>query len=113
MVTPDETGWRVGAVRHWLWAFATPTTTVYAIRPGRGFDDAATVLGTDFSGVLVRDGWAPYRRFTEALHQNVWRTCSGGQGTCKTTTHAAGGPSGYKLSCKPLLSCATGATPGV
>ena len=69
VVTPDETGWRVGALRHWLWVFATPTTTVYAIRAGRGFDDAATVLGADFSGVLVRDGWAPYRRFTEALHQ--------------------------------------------
>ena len=24
VVTPDETGWRVGAVRHWLWVFATP-----------------------------------------------------------------------------------------
>ena len=69
VVTPDETGWRVGAVRHWLWVFATPETTVYAIRPGRGFDDAATVLGADFAGVLVRDGWAPYRRFTAALHQ--------------------------------------------
>ena len=70
VVTPDETGWRVGAMRHWLWAFATPQTTVYAIRSGRGFDDAATVLGTDFAGVLVRDGWAPYRRFTHALHQS-------------------------------------------
>lgn len=69
VVSPDETGWRVGAVLHWLWAFATPDTTVYAIRPGRGFDDAAAILGTDFDGVLVRDGWAPYRRFTEALHQ--------------------------------------------
>ena len=69
VVTPDETGWRVGAVRHWLWAFATPNTTVYAIRAGRGFDDAATILGTDFAGVLGRDGWAPYRRFTNALHQ--------------------------------------------
>ena len=59
VVTPDETGWRVGAVRHWLWAFVTPDTTVYAICPGRGFDDAATVLGTDYAG-LVRDGWAPY-----------------------------------------------------
>ena len=58
------------AIRHWLWAFATPKTTVYAIRPGRGFDDAATVLGTDVAGVLVRDGWAPYRRFTHALHQS-------------------------------------------
>ena len=57
VVTPDETGWRVGAVRHWLWVFATPATTVYAIRPGRGFDDAVTVPGDDFDGVLVRDGW--------------------------------------------------------
>ena len=70
VVSPDETGWRVGAVLHWLWAFATPETTVYAIRPGRSFDDAVTILGADFAGVLVRDGWAPYRRFTGALHQS-------------------------------------------
>ncbi len=70
VVSPDETGWRVGAVLHWLWAFATPETTVYAICPGRGFGDAATILGADFPGVLVRDGWAPYRRFTGALHQS-------------------------------------------
>ena len=69
VVTPDETGWRVNAVRHWLWAFATPETTVYAICDGRGFDDAATVLGPDFAGVLVRDGWAAYRGFKHAPHQ--------------------------------------------
>lgn len=69
MVVPDETGWRVAARLQWLWAFATPDTTVYAILPGRGFDEAATVLGADFAGVLVRDGWAPYRQFTQALHQ--------------------------------------------
>ena len=68
VVTPDETGWRVGGVRHWLWTFVTPDTTVYAICPGRGFNDAATVLGTDYVGVLVRDGWAPYRCF-DGLHQ--------------------------------------------
>jgi len=27
------------------------------------------VLGGDFAGVLVRDGWAPYRQFTAAAHQ--------------------------------------------
>ena len=68
VVTPDETGWRIGGERHWLWVFTTPETTVYAICPGRGFDDAATVLGTDYAGVLVRDGWAPYRRY-DGLHQ--------------------------------------------
>ena len=59
MVTPDETGWRVGAELQWLWVAATPSATVYAIQPGRGFDEAAALLGADFAGALVRDGWAP------------------------------------------------------
>jgi transposase len=69
MVTPDETGWKVAGRLQWLWAFVTPDTTVYRIQPGRGFEEAAAVLGAEFAGVLVRDGWAPYRRFTAAAHQ--------------------------------------------
>lgn len=69
MVSPDETGWKVAGLLQWLWAYATPDTTVYRIQAGRGFDEAATVLGADFAGVLIRDGWAPYRQFTEAAHQ--------------------------------------------
>ena len=69
VVTPDETGWRVGGEPSWLWTAVTPETTVYAICPGRGFDDAATVLGTDYAGVLVRDGWQVYRRY-KGLHQS-------------------------------------------
>jgi transposase len=69
MVSPDETGWKVDGRLQWLWAFATPDTTVYRIQPGRGFEEAAAVLGADFAGVLVRDGWAPYRQFTAAAHQ--------------------------------------------
>jgi transposase len=73
VVTPDETGWKVRGLLHWLWVFATATTTVYCIRQGRGFDDAASVLGVDFAGGLARDGWAPYRQFADAFHQ----TCLG------------------------------------
>ena len=73
MVVADETGWRVHAELWWLAAYVTPDTTVYAILPGRGFDEAASVLGASFAGVLVRDGWAPYRQFTAAAHQ----TCVG------------------------------------
>jgi transposase len=69
MVSPDETGWKVAGRLQWLWVFATPDTTVYCIQPGRGFEEAAAVLGADFDGVLVRDGWAPYRQFTAAAHQ--------------------------------------------
>ncbi len=61
VVTADETGWRV-IKPHWLWTCVTAETTVYAICPGRGFKDAATLLGTDYAGVLVRDGWRVYRR---------------------------------------------------
>ena len=69
-VTPDETGWKVGGQLWWMWVFSTPQVTVYAIQPGRGFEQAARVLGADFAGFLVRDGWAVYRRFLHALHQS-------------------------------------------
>ena len=70
VVTPDETGWKVAGRLNWLWVAATPQTTVYQIQPGRGYAEAAKLLGADFAGVLVRDGWAPYRRFTAATHQS-------------------------------------------
>lgn len=70
VVAPDETGWKVGGWLQWLWVFATPQFTVYAILPGRGFEQAASILGEDFAGVLERDGWAPYRRFEQATHQS-------------------------------------------
>jgi transposase len=69
VVSPDETGWKVGGHSAWLWAAVTPDTTVYAIQPGRGFEEAAQLLGPAFDGVLVRDGWAVYRQFDRAVHQ--------------------------------------------
>jgi len=68
-VTPDETGWRVDGKLWWMWAFSTPQVTVYSIQPGRGFEQAAMVLGADFAGFLVRDGWSIYRQFIQAVHQ--------------------------------------------
>jgi transposase len=68
-VAADETGWRVAGRRVWLWVFVGDGVTVYLIAPGRGYEQAASILGADFAGVLERDGWAPYRRFTHARHQ--------------------------------------------
>jgi hypothetical protein len=70
VVAPDETGWRVAGWRVWLWAFAGRGLVVYRIAAGRGYHDAAAVLGEGYAGVLERDGWAPYRRFTHAAHQS-------------------------------------------
>jgi transposase len=69
VVAPDETGWKVGGHLWWLWAFVTPTVTVYAIQPGRGYAQATAILSPDYAGVLVRDGWAPYRKLRHATHQ--------------------------------------------
>jgi transposase len=69
VVAPDEIGWRVGGIRAWLWAFVGAQVTVYRIAQGRGYQDAAAVLGEGYAGVLERDGWAPYRRFGNATHQ--------------------------------------------
>jgi transposase len=69
VVYPDESGWRIGGISAWLWAFTNRQETVYSIQHGRGFAEAALVLGKDYAGTLVADGWAPYRLFTAATHQ--------------------------------------------
>jgi len=69
VVSPDETGWKVAGHLEWLWVFVSHALTVYSIQPGRGFEQAAAILGEDFSGTLARDGWAAYRRFEQAWHQ--------------------------------------------
>lgn len=69
VVAPDETGWKVGGRLWWLWVFVTQTVTVYAIQPGRGYPQVTAILGPAYAGVLVRDGWAPYRKLSQATHQ--------------------------------------------
>jgi transposase len=66
----EETGWRVGGRLPWLHVAVSAHVTVYAILPGRGFEQAATLLGADYPGLLVPDGWAPYGQFTKACHQS-------------------------------------------
>jgi transposase len=68
-VYPDETGWKVGGRLHWLWDFVTDLFTVYVIRPSRGVDVLAEVLGMDYAGRMTHDGWAPYDKFLNAIHQ--------------------------------------------
>jgi transposase len=68
-VTPDETGWRVGGGKAWLHAFAAARTACYEIDPTRSGDVAERLLGLDWSGRLVHDGWSVYDRFQWAIHQ--------------------------------------------
>ena len=72
VVYADETGWKQGGRRVWLWVFTNLRETVYEILPGRGFEQAASVLGKNYAGTLGVDGWAPYRCFKEATLQTCY-----------------------------------------
>lgn len=63
VVHADETGWRISAVNAWLWVFSNSQVTVYAIRTGkgaRGHTVPEEILGPDFDGYLVVDGFSAY-----------------------------------------------------
>jgi transposase len=77
-VVPDETGWRVGGYPAWLHALVGPQATAYVIDPARGGAVAEAILGLDYDGAMIHDGWSPYDRFENARHQQclnhlLWR----------------------------------------
>jgi transposase len=63
VVHADETGWRIHGINGWLWVFTNPQVTVYAIRTGkgaRGHNVPEEILGPDFDGYLIVDGFLAY-----------------------------------------------------
>lgn len=71
MLSPDETGWKVGGERAWLHVAATREDSYYMITRGRGTREATALIGIDYGGTIVRDGHPSYRVFTKA----EWQTC--------------------------------------
>jgi transposase len=66
----DETGWNVEAQLRWLWVVVSEQVTFCDILPGRGFEQASSLLGADYEGWLTHDGWAVYYKFLRAGHQS-------------------------------------------
>lgn len=67
-VVPDETGWRVAGRSAWLHVFVGETAACYEIGDRSG-DVAERLLGPDWSGTMIHDGWSVYDRFGQAFHQ--------------------------------------------
>lgn len=65
----DETGWNVAAQLEWLWVAVSKDVTFCDILPGRGFEQASSILGADYDGWLTHDGWRVYYKFLRASHQ--------------------------------------------
>jgi transposase len=65
----DETDWRVGGHAAWMHTLVSPEVTVYIIDPTRSGVVAERILGPDYAGVMIHDGWSVYDNFTQAQHQ--------------------------------------------
>jgi transposase len=72
-IVPDETGWRIGGWLAWLHVAVTPDAVAYLIARRRGVEASALLIGKDYAGKLIHDGWASYDWFWRAIHQ----TCVG------------------------------------
>jgi transposase len=100
-VTMDETGWRVGGHSWWLFDAVTPDIAVYGIFAGRGYAEAAIILGEDFSGFLIRDGNRIYFEFKSAYHQScnghIINRCN------RMIEGASGAAAAFPLKVKGLL----------
>lgn len=64
----DETSWKQGRGKAWLWVAATRPVAVFAIAASRGAEVARDLLGTDRRKVVVSDrfksyGWIKRRQF--------------------------------------------------
>lgn len=65
----DETGWHVGGTNAWLHGLVGPDATAYVIDPTRSGAVAERLLGRDYAGLMIHDGWSPYDNFLNAEHQ--------------------------------------------
>lgn len=69
-VHADETQLKISGVNHWLWTFTNENVTVYVVRRSRGQTIPIEILGKDFQGILVCDGWQGYKQFNKL--QRCW-----------------------------------------
>jgi transposase len=67
----DETGWREGKQKAWLWVLATPTVAVFKIQARRNTAAARKLLNR-FAGILVTDRWSAYLAWPLRKRQLCW-----------------------------------------
>jgi len=68
----DETGWREGQPRAWLWTAVTAWVTIFVVRRSRSAKVAQELLGERFWGWLVTDRWSAYTWYPTWRRQVCW-----------------------------------------
>jgi transposase len=60
VVNGDETSYRMDGKNWWLWALRSRKSVVFVVRNTRGREVPLEVLGKDFTGTTMSDGWAAW-----------------------------------------------------
>ncbi len=68
----DETGWREGTARRWLWVAVTTLVSVFLVRATRGRQGAKDLLGPTYPGVVGSDRWSGYTWIDVTQRQLCW-----------------------------------------
>lgn len=99
LVHADETAWKEAAQLLWLWVISTATVNLYLIGY-RSAELITTVLGEEFTGWLMSDGYRVYRQFHKRLRcwAHLQRKAKGLQESLRSESRAFGD------ACDALLS---------
>ncbi|MBK9940686.1 MAG: IS66 family transposase [Kouleothrix sp.] len=68
----DETGWKEGGRRCWLWTMVTARATAFLIHSSRAGPALRQLIGAEFAGITTSDRHRPYLALDPARHQLCW-----------------------------------------
>ena len=72
VVHADETGWRQGRQRAWLWVAVSALVTVFVVHRRRSTEAARVLLGELVRAILVTDRWSAYKHWAVEQRQLCW-----------------------------------------
>lgn len=72
VVHADETGWRQGRQRAWLWVVVSALVTVFLVHRRRSTAAARALLGELTHAILVTDRWSAYQHWAVEQRQLCW-----------------------------------------
>jgi len=67
----DETEYSLNGKTWWLWTFVCKEAILFVIRKSRSKEVIENILGKNFKGIIVSDGWKAYAQFAKIL-QRCW-----------------------------------------
>jgi transposase len=70
-VHADETGMSVDGKNYYLWVFTNGKTTIFTITKTRSKKTINEILGENYSGIIICDGWTAYSNYTQNI-QRCW-----------------------------------------